>query len=430
MKKILVVGGGGREHALVWKLSLSPQVGKIYCAPGNAGISRQAECIPIAAENIAELVTFAEKNQIDLTVVGPEAPLVKGIVDLFQQKGLAIWGPNARAAELEASKVFAKEFMRKYNIPTADYQIFSSPEEAKKYIRNRRSPLAIKADGLAAGKGVILARTENEAMEAIETIMVKKQFGSAGDKVVIEELLSGEEASFLAFTDGENVIPLPSSQDHKAIYDGDQGPNTGGMGAYSPAPVVNSEVSQKIMKKIIIPTIRGMAKEGRKYQGILYAGLMIEQEEPKVLEFNVRFGDPEAQPLLVRMKSDLLPILEATITHNLNQIQIEWDPRAAVCVVMASSGYPGSYEKGKIISGLKEAEEIREVVIFHAGTAEKEGKLITNGGRVLGVTALGNTILEAMARAYNAVSKISWENVYYRKDIGSKAIRERKCLIS
>jgi len=430
MKKILVVGGGGREHALVWKLSLSPQVGKIYCAPGNAGISRQAECIPIAAENIAELVTFAEKNQIDLTVVGPEAPLVKGIVDLFQQKGLAIWGPNARAAELEASKVFAKEFMRKYNIPTADYQIFSSPEEAKKYIRNRRSPLAIKADGLAAGKGVILARTENEAMEAIETIMVKKEFGSAGDKVVIEELLSGEEASFLAFTDGENVIPLPSSQDHKAIYDGDQGPNTGGMGAYSPAPVVNSEVSQKIMKKIIIPTIRGMAKEGRKYQGILYAGLMIEQEEPKVLEFNVRFGDPEAQPLLVRMKSDLLPILEATITHNLNQIQIEWDPRAAVCVVMASSGYPGSYEKGKIISGLKEAEEIREVVIFHAGTAEKEGKLITNGGRVLGVTALGNTILEAMARAYNAVSKISWENVYYRKDIGSKAIRERKCLIS
>ena len=425
MKKILVIGSGGREHTIVCKLSSSPKIGKIFCSPGNAGISRQAQCISISAEDISGLANFAEKESIDLTVVGPEAPLTMGIVDFFQKRGLTICGPSAQAAELEGSKAFAKKFMKKYNIPTADHTTFSSPEQAKKHVRERGTPLVIKADGLAAGKGVILAMTEKEALDAIDSIMIKKDFGTAGNKVVIEELLRGEEASFLAFTDGETVVPMPSSQDHKAIYDGDQGPNTGGMGAYSPAPVVTAEISEKAMKKIMIPTIKGMAAEGRKYRGILYAGLMIDKGEPWVLEFNTRFGDPETQPLLIRMKNDLLPVLEATIAGTLKEIKIEWDARPAVCVVMASSGYPGTYEKGKIISGLEAAEQVKEAFVFHAGTTWKNGNIVTNGGRVLGVTALGDTIREAINQAYKAVSTIAWEGAYHRKDIGSKALKTK-----
>ncbi len=422
--KVLVVGSGGREHALVWKLSKSQNITEIYCAPGNAGISRLAKCIPIASDDIPSLTDFAKKESIDLTLVGPEAPLVLGIVDSFRKQGLPICGPDSRAAELEGSKAFAKEFMKRHQIPTADYQIFSTPEEAKKYVLNRGTPLAIKADGLAAGKGVILAMTEKDALDAIETIMVKRVFGDAGKRVVIEEFLQGEEASFIVFTDGFNLIPMPSSQDHKPIYDGDQGPNTGGMGAYSPAPVVTPEVREKIMQKIMIPTIKGMAVENRVYKGILYAGLMIKDGEPWVLEFNARFGDPETQPLLIRMKSDLLPVLEAIIAENLHEISIEWDNRAAVCVVMASSGYPGSYEKGKVISGLEEVEGLPDVQVFHAGTAWRNSQIITNGGRVLGVTALGDTIPDAISLSYKAVSKITWEGVYYRKDIGRKALKK------
>ena len=425
MKKALVIGSGGREHTIVWKLSSSPSIGKIFCAPGNAGISRQAQCIAIGTEDIPHLVDFAQKESIDLTVVGPEVPLAMGIVDFFQKRGLPICGPNLQAAELEGSKSFAKEFMKKYNIPTASHMTFSSPDEAKNHVKKRGTPLVVKADGLAAGKGVILAMTEKEALDAIDSMMIKKDFGPAGNKVVIEELLQGEEASFLAFTDGETIVPMPSSQDHKAIYDGDQGPNTGGMGAYSPASVVTPEVSEKVMKKIMIPTIKGMAAEGRKYRGILYAGLMIDKGEPWVLEFNTRFGDPETQPLLVRMKSDLLPVLEATITGTLQEIQIEWDVRPAVCVVMASSGYPGIYEKGKIIFGLEAAEQVKEAFVFHAGTAWKNGNIVTNGGRVLGVTALGDTIQEAISQTYKAVSMITWEGAYYRKDIGVKALKRK-----
>jgi phosphoribosylamine---glycine ligase len=425
MKKILVIGSGGREHTIVWKLSSSSKIGKIFCAPGNAGISRQAQCISIHAEDISGLANFAEKESIDLTVVGPEAPLSMGIVDIFQKRGLIICGPSAQAAELEGSKAFAKEFMKKYNIPTADHTTFSSPQQAKKHVKEHGTPLVVKADGLAAGKGVILAMTEKEALDAIDSIMIKKDFGAAGNKVVIEKLLRGEEASFLAFTDGETVVPMPSSQDHKAIYDGDQGPNTGGMGAYSPAPVVTPAISEKVMKKIMIPTIKGMAAEGRKYRGILYAGIMIKDGEPWVLEFNTRFGDPETQPLLVRMKSDLLPVLGATITGTLQEIKIEWDARPAVCVVMASSGYPGTYEKGEIISGLEAAEQVKEAFVFHAGTAWKNGNIVTNGGRVLGVTALGDTIREAINQAYKAVSTIAWKGAFYRKDIGSKALKRK-----
>jgi phosphoribosylamine--glycine ligase len=423
MKKILVIGSGGREHAIVWKLSASPEISKIYCAPGNGGISHLAECIPILADDIISLADFAEKESIDLTIVGPEAPLSMGIVDSFRQRGLHIFGPDSRAAELEGSKAFAKEFMKKYSIPTANYQIFSSPEEAKNYILDKGVPITIKADGLAAGKGVILAMTEKSALDAIGMIMVKKAFGDAGNRVIIEELLQGEEASFIVFTDGETIIPMPSSQDHKPVYEGDKGPNTGGMGAYSPAPVVTPEISEKIMNTIMAPTVQGMAAEGRVYKGILYAGLMIINGEPWVLEFNARFGDPETQPLLVRMKSELLPVLEAITTNTLREVQIEWDQRPAICVVMASSGYPGSYKKGKLISGLEEAEQMEDTQIFHSGTALENGQLVTNGGRVLGVTALGGSIQEAINQAYKAVSKITWEGVYFRRDIGNKALK-------
>ncbi|MCX5915773.1 MAG: phosphoribosylamine--glycine ligase [Deltaproteobacteria bacterium] len=420
--KVLVVGSGGREHALVWKIAQSPRVGKIYCAPGNAGIAQMAECLSISAEDVKGLTAWAEKEKIDLTVVGPEAPLTLGMVDVFRARGLRVFGPSQKGAEIEGSKAFTKELMKKYGIPTGESETFTDPAAAIKYIKGKGAPLVVKADGLAAGKGVIICRTVEEALSALDLILVQKAFGAAGAKVVVEEFLEGEEASFLAFTDGETVLPLPTSQDHKAIYDNDQGPNTGGMGAYSPAPVVTEKVHREAMEKIMIPTVRGMAREGKKYQGVLYAGLMIKDEKPKVLEFNARFGDPEAQPLLMRMKGDLIPVLEATIDGKLSHHKMELEDRSSVCVVLASGGYPGPYEKGKVISGLQEAARVRDAFVFHAGTALKEGKVVTNGGRVLGVTALGNGIQEAIERAYEAVAKISWEGAYYRKDIGHKAL--------
>jgi phosphoribosylamine--glycine ligase len=420
--KVLVIGGGGREHALIWKIAQSPGVKKIICAPGNAGIARLAECVPIGAEEISSLLAFAERERVDLTVVGPEAPLTLGIVDLFESRGLRIFGPSKKAAEIEGSKVLSKEIMKKYGIPSGDFQTFQDYQEAVRYIQKNDKPLVVKADGLAAGKGVILCSDAREALAALDRIMVQKEFGAAGRRVVVEEFLEGEEASFLAFTDGESILPLPTSQDHKAVFDGDRGPNTGGMGAYSPAPVVSEKVHREVMDTILLPTIAAMAAEGRKYRGVLYAGLMIRDGKPKVLEYNARFGDPETQPLLMRMKSDLVPVLEATIDGTLGRQKVEWDPRATVCVVMASGGYPGSYAKGKIISGLEEAAKVPDTFVFHAGTSVRDGKIVTSGGRVLGVTAIGKGIPEAITAAYQAVEKISWEGVQYRRDIGRKAL--------
>jgi phosphoribosylamine--glycine ligase len=420
--KVLVVGGGGREHALVWKIAQSPTVSKVYCAPGNAGISEQAMLVPIKANDLNALLEFALREKIDLTVVGPEEPLTRGIVDLFESRGLSIFGPSKKAAEIEGSKAFAKEMMRKYHIPTASYEIFESRREAVNYIRKQGVPIVVKADGLASGKGVIICKTVEEAIQSVDMVMVEKKFGQAGDRVVVEEYLVGEEASYIAFTDGKAILPLASSQDHKPIFDGDQGPNTGGMGAYSPAPVVTEEVNEKIVEKILRPIIQGMGEEGRLYKGVLYAGLMIHNGHPKVLEFNARLGDPETQPVLMRMKGDIVPILEACIRGNLSQYGIEWDSRASVCVVMASKGYPGDYGKGKIIEGLKEVSQMNDLFVFHAGTGFKDDRVVTNGGRVLGVTGLGGDVRRAIEWTYQAVKKISWEGVHYRTDIGQKAL--------
>jgi phosphoribosylamine--glycine ligase len=420
--KVLVVGGGGREHALVWKIAQSPKATKIYCAPGNAGISEQATIVPIKANDLNSLLDFALKEKIDLTVVGPEDPLTQGIVDLFESKGLSIFGANRKAAEIEGSKAFAKEIMKKYYIPTAFYEIFDSRNEAIQYIRRQGAPIVVKADGLAAGKGVMVCNTVEEAIQSVDKIMVEKIFGEAGNRIIIEEYLVGEEASYIAFTDGKTILPMASSQDHKSIFDGDQGLNTGGMGAYSPAPVVTDAVHEKIIEKILRPIIYGLEEEGRTYKGVLYAGLMIHDGYPKVLEFNARFGDPETQPVLMRMKGDIVPILEACMKGTLSQHRIEWDSRPSVCVVMASKGYPGDYEKGKIIRGLKEVSQMEGVFVFHAGTTIKEGQMITNGGRVLGVTGLGEDIPRAIEKTYQAVKKISWDGVHYRTDIGQKAL--------
>ncbi len=425
--KVLVVGGGGREHALVWKIAQSPRVTKIFCAPGNAGISQHAALIPIKANDLKGLLEFSQREKIDLTVVGPEEPLTRGIVDLFESERLAVFGPRMKAAEIEGSKVFAKEMMKKYHVPTAAYEIFEDRKEAAAYIRGKGAPVVVKADGLAAGKGVIICRTVDEAMEALDEIMVDKVFGEAGSRVVVEECLTGEEASYIAFTDGKAILPMASSQDHKAIFDGDQGPNTGGMGAYSPAPVVTEELHERILEKILRPMIQGLGEEGRPYKGALYAGIMIQNGHPKVLEFNARFGDPETQPALMRMKGDIVPILEACINGNLSKLRIEWDPRTAVCVVMASGGYPGAYEKGKVIKGLDEVSHMKDIFVFHAGTAVKEGRVVTNGGRVLGVTGLGEGIEKAIDRTYEAVKRISWEGLHYRKDIGCKALHTKNC---
>jgi phosphoribosylamine--glycine ligase len=420
--KVLVVGGGGREHALVWKILQSPKVSKVYCAPGNAGISEQATIVPIKANAIDELLDFALKEKIDLTVVGPEDPLTQGIVDRFESKGLGIFGPGRKAAEIEGSKAFAKEMMKKYHIPTADYEVFENPGEAEAYIRKKGAPLVVKADGLASGKGVIICKTVEEAIQWARQIMIDRVFGEAGKRLVVEEYLVGEEASYIALTDGKAILPLASSQDHKAIFDGDEGPNTGGMGAYSPAPVVTDEVHERILEKVLRPLIQGMGEEGRPYRGVLYAGLMIDNGHPKVLEFNARFGDPETQPMFMRMKGDLVPILEACMNGSLSRCRIEWDSRPSVCVVMASRGYPGDYEKGKAIAGLEEVSRMEDVFVFHAGTAQKDDRVITSGGRVLGVTGLGEDIPRAIEKTYQAVKKISWEGVQYRTDIGRKAL--------
>jgi phosphoribosylamine---glycine ligase len=421
--KVLVVGGGGREHALIWKIAQSPKVTSIFCAPGNAGIAELATCIPIGAEDIDQLVEFAVTEAVDLTVIGPEAPLAAGLTDLLEEKGIRVFGAGKKAAQIEASKSFAKNLMEKYNIPTAKGRTFTTFKPAETYIKKIGAPIVVKADGLAAGKGVIVCKTIKEAVSALKDIMVKKAFGEAGEKVVVEECLVGEEASFLAFTDGKTVLPLPSSQDHKAIFDNDEGPNTGGMGAYSPAPVVDRIMHDKIMNDVMMPTVRAMAAEGCPYKGVLYAGLMIDGDTPKVLEFNGRFGDPEAQPLLIRLKNDIISVMEAVIDENLDQCTLDIDDRASVCVVMATKGYPGSYAKNKTIKGLPNAKRMKDVVVFHAGTSRKKGRVVTSGGRVLGVTALGDSVQDAINTAYRAVSKISWDGVYSRTDIGQKAVR-------
>ncbi len=420
--KVLVVGSGGREHALVWKISQSARVKKIYCAPGNAGIKRMAECVDLAVTDIDALLQFAKQERIDLTIVGPESSLAAGIVDRFEEEGLRIFGPQKNSAILEGSKVFAKEFMEKYAIPTASFKVFTDLKKARKYIDQIGAPLVVKADGLAAGKGVIVAGTIKEAKEAVDLIMKDKAFGDAGNKVIVEACLQGEEASFIAFTDGKTVLPLPTSQDHKAIYDGDKGPNTGGMGAYSPAPVVTEAIADFVMNKVMLPTIQGMAAEGRPFKGMLYAGLMIEGGKVNVLEFNCRFGDPEAQPLLMRLKSDVVDIFEAVIDGCLDTVEMKIDPRPTVCVVMSSGGYPGSYKTGKVINGLAAAAKETGVQIFHAGTAVKNDRTVTAGGRVLGVTAVGKTLEKAIEQAYKAVGCIQWTGSYCRRDIGAKAL--------
>lgn len=419
---ILVIGSGGREHALVWKISQSPKVRKIFCAPGNAGIAGIAECVPIKADDMEALCSFAQKHEIALTVVGPEIPLSEGIVDRFNKAGLKVFGPNQKAAVIEASKAFTKTLLEKYNIPTARGKNFTNLEKAEKYVKTIGAPLVVKADGLAAGKGVVVCQTEQDALDALSEIMKDKVYGDAGKKVVIEEFLTGEEASFMALTDGKTVLPLPAAQDHKTVFDDDKGPNTGGMGAYSPAPVADRFMQDKIMKEVMIPAVQAMAAEGRPYKGVLYAGLMIERDKIKVLEFNARFGDPETQPLMMRIKSDLVPLMEAVIDGTLHKHTVEIDDRAAVCIVMAAGGYPGKYEKGKEITGLSESAKIRDSAVFHAGTTFSDGKFLTDGGRVLGVTALGDTVEKAIEKAYQAASRISWEGSFYRKDIGRKAV--------
>lgn len=419
---ILVVGSGGREHALVWKISRSDLVKKIYCAPGNAGTSTLAENVAIESDDIEALADFAKEKGIDLTVVGPEVPLAMGIVDLFESKGLKAFGPSAKGAQLEASKIFAKNIMEKYNIPTARGKSFTDIERAKNYVKQIGAPLVVKADGLAAGKGVFVCASEAEALKALDEMMNGAIFGDAGSLVVVEECLTGEEASFIALTDGKTVLPLPTSQDHKRVFDNDQGPNTGGMGAYSPAPVLDFMLRRRAMDEVMIPAVKAMAAEGIPFKGVLYAGLMINREQIKVLEFNVRLGDPETQPILMRLKSDLVPLMEACVDGTLHRFRTEIDPRSTMCVVMAAGGYPGSYEKGAVIEGLDKADAISDTIVFHAGTKAENGQVKTNGGRVLGVTALGEGIKDAMDKAYDACDKISWSGSFYRKDIGARAI--------
>jgi phosphoribosylamine---glycine ligase len=421
--RILIVGGGGREHALCWKISKSRKIKKVFCAPGNGGIEEFAEIVDIEATDIKKLADFAQSKNIDLTIVGPEAPLVAGIVDLFEEKGLRIFGPKREAAVLEGSKVQTKLICRKYNIPSSDFEIFDNPKEAKEYLKRCNKPQVVKADGLAAGKGVIVAKNKEEAEKAVETIMIEKKFGEAGSKVIIEERLYGEEASIQILSDGENMLPLASSQDHKQVYDKDKGENTGGMGAYSPAPVITDEVHDEIMDKIMKPTIYAMKEEGRPYKGVLYAGLMITDEGPKLLEFNVRFGDPETQAVLPRLKSDLLQLVQASLEGRLDKINLKWDKRACVCVVMASGGYPGQYENGKKIEGLDKIKKIKDATVFHAGTKKVKNEYLTNGGRVLNVCALGQHLQEAIDRVYGAVEKISFDKAHYRRDIGQKALK-------
>ena len=420
--KILVIGSGGREHALVWKISQSPKVTKLFCAPGSAAIGELAECVAINPEQIEKLADFVEKEKIDLTVVGPELPLTLGITDLFESRGLRIFGPNKTAAQLEGSKAFAKEILQENNIPTATFGTFTDQVAAKQHIERHPAPYVIKADGLAAGKGVVISLTVNDALDVVDKILVKKVFGEAGEKVVIEEFLEGEEVSFMVLTDGQHILPLASSQDHKRVFDNDQGPNTGGMGAYSPAPAVTPAVQKRIFDEILNPLLTGLKRKGITYRGVIYVGLMITKTGPKVLEFNVRFGDPECQPIMMRLKSDLVPLLEATIDGKLNQVQPEWYEDPAVCVVLSARGYPGTYDKGYEIRGLDKLRHWDKGFVFHAGTAKENGRWLTSGGRVLGVTARGSDIGNAVKNAYAAVSQISWDGMHYRKDIARRAI--------
>ena len=420
---VLVVGGGGREHALVWKIAQSPLVEKIYCAPGNPGISAHAECVDIGVMNFHALLEFVREHDIALTVVGPEDPLAAGIVDRFEKAGLRAFGPNAKAARLEASKAFAKELMARNQIPTAAYGEFTDAEAALDYVLAQGAPIVVKADGLAAGKGVTVARDVDSAVAAIKYAMVEGVFGQAGDRIIVEECLEGEEASIFAFSDGKTILPLATSQDHKPVFDGDVGPNTGGMGAYSPAPVVTPELFEEIESTILRPCVEGLAHEGRPYRGLLYAGLMITGSGPKVVEFNCRFGDPETQVVLPRLKSDIVPFLMACVDGTLDEMDVEWEDGACVSVVMASDGYPGAYEKGMPITGIEAAERVGGVQVFHAGTRIDGGALVTNGGRVLGVTANGDSIENAIDKAYEAVTKIAFEGAHYRHDIGQKALR-------
>lgn len=419
---ILVIGSGGREHVIVWKLSQSSRVDKIYCAPGNAGIASQAECLDIKVEDIDGLFQAARDKKIDLTVVGPEIPLSLGIVNYFEKNNYPIFGPTREATEIESSKVFAKYLMDKYRVPTARYQVFEDYNQARLYIQQQSFPLVIKADGLAAGKGVLIIENLPQAEKAISQIMKEHKFGKAGKRVIIEEFLTGEEVSMLVFTDGEHFLPMTPSQDHKKISDGDQGPNTGGMGAYSPVPFFDNSTQEWVLRSIFQPVIKGIKEEGRKFKGVLYAGLILTNEGPKVLEFNARFGDPETQVILPGLKTDLIEILCATQEENLNQIKVEWTNQTSVCVVMASGGYPGKYEKGKIIVGLEGLLNKQDTMIFHAGTEKKNDKLVTSGGRVLGVTSWADTLNGAIEKAYEGVNKIYFEKLYYRNDIGKKGL--------
>jgi len=426
--QVLIIGGGGREHALAWKVAQSPRVTRIFVAPGNAGTARESKCqnVAVQAEDVEGLLTFARENLIDLTIVGPEAPLVLGVVDRFQANGLRIFGPSQLGAQLEGSKAFAKDFLARHKIPTAAYGNFTDITAAESFIRDHGAPIVVKADGLAAGKGVIIAQSVDEACAAVRDMLAGNAFGEAGHRVVVEEFLEGEEASFIVMADGEHVLPLATSQDHKRVGDGDTGPNTGGMGAYSPAPVVTPELHERVMREVIRPTIRGMKAEGVPYTGFLYAGLMIDQNGvPKVLEFNCRFGDPETQPVMLRLRSDLVALVEAALDGELDAVEAEWDSRASLGVVMAAGGYPGTYPNGDVIDGLPMTSD-PDRKVFHAGTTLKDGQVVTSGGRVLCVTALGHTVSEAQQRAYEVVRQIHWAGALFRTDIGYRAIaRER-----
>ncbi|MFO8053418.1 MAG: phosphoribosylamine--glycine ligase [Candidatus Omnitrophota bacterium] len=421
--KVLVVGSGAREHCLVDKLFQSPHVDKIYSAPGNGGTTQLAENIDIKADDIKSLVKFAVTKDIELTVVGPELPLAKGIVDRFKDEGLKIFGPGKELAKLESSKIFAKELMQRYNIPTADFRVFNQPDLAKKYLDKKKFPVVVKADGLAAGKGVMVCETKNEAKTAVDTIMVEEKFGQAGNRLIIEDCLVGQELSVLAFSDGETILPLVGSQDHKRAFDNDRGPNTGGMGAYAPTPLLDKQSFDQIIDIVFYPLIKGLKKENKLYKGILYAGLMITDDGPRVLEFNVRFGDPEAQVVLPKMKGDLADIFLKTIDGNLSEAEIEWDQRACVCVVLASGGYPNKYQKGKEIKGLGALENQKDILVYHAGTKKESGKILTNGGRVLSVVGLDPTIKKAKEKVYQAVKNIDFDQMQYRKDISDKAFK-------
>jgi len=423
--RILVIGSGGREHTLVWKLNQSSRVRTILCAPGNGGIAQTARCVPVNPEDSSAVSELAQQEKIDFVVVGPEAPLASGLVDALQAKGIGVLGPTKNAAQLESSKVFAKDFMRRHNIPTADYRTFEAPDPALDYLKSSeaRYPIVVKADGLAAGKGVIVAPGEQEACEAVERIMVAKEFGSSGDRIIIEDCLKGIEASYIVFTDGDTVLPAAASRDHKAIFDNDEGPNTGGMGTYSTDDILGPDLEREVLERIIQPTIDGMREEGNPYKGILYAGLMLTEQGMQVLEFNVRMGDPECQVILPRLKSDFAELCAALCQGRLKDYKAEWNPGAAVCVVLASGGYPGSYAKGKAITGLNMAEEDGRIAVFHAGTRSEGDKLLTNGGRVLGVTAVDRDLASAIMAAYEAVNKINFEGMQYRRDIGAKGLK-------